>query len=196
MARPQTLSDDEIIEGAMRVIRRAGYDRFTLSEVARETGLSRPAILKRFKSAQALKVIVSKHAVDAFVARLDALPVERSGDGLLALVDFMGSMTRTHTGVARFFARHRGNLTNPALAAIERRRGKAWIDAIEARMPKTQLKRHDAARGFAALLSGAVMQWQNMPGANGAAYLRERAEDWLVLARIHYNKRPRARSPK
>lgn len=180
----------------MRVIRRTGYDRFTLSDVAKEVGLSRPAILKRFKSTQALKVIVSKSSVDAFIARLNALPVERSGDALLQLVDLMGSMTRTHTGVARFFARHRDNLDDPTLAAIERRRGKAWLAALEARMPKTLLKRQDAARSFGALLSGAVTQWQNMPGVNGSAYLRERAEDWLTLAQISFSKRPRARAQK
>jgi len=74
MARTQTVSDEEILQAARRVIHRRGYDAFTLSDVAEAVGLSRAAIILRFESTRGLKLRLATKMVHEFIARLEALP--------------------------------------------------------------------------------------------------------------------------
>jgi len=189
MARPQTLSDQEILDAARRVIVRQGYEAFTLSEVAEAVGLSRAALTLRFKSAQDLKVRLTTQMVESFIAKLAALPAARSGDGLLELVALIGDMLRNREGVSSFFIVHHANFADPVLAALELKRGQAWTDAISARMPKTAISHEGAVRGFQALIGGAIMQWGPIKGVEAKDYLLARAQDWLTLAQIDFTKR-------
>jgi AcrR family transcriptional regulator len=49
MARPLSATDEDILQSAQQVMRRRGFEGFSLSEVAREVGLTRTAIALRFK---------------------------------------------------------------------------------------------------------------------------------------------------
>lgn len=190
MARPQSVTDEAILSAARRIILKRGYERFTLSEVAKQVGLSRAALILRFKSADALRLRMTSEMVDRFVQELDTLPIDKSGDGLLALVAFIGARTQHRARVAQFFTILRANVRDAKLAALERKRGVAWYAAISARMPKTKIPHQAAVRSFAALLTGAISQWEATPGLDSNSYLNERARDWLTLAGIRHSKRP------
>lgn len=192
MARTKSLSDLEILTAARRVILRRGYDRFTLSEVATEVGLSRAALILRFESTDALRYRLTAEMVDEFIARLKQLKLARGGDGLLALAHFVGVRTKDRAGVAAFFAATHANLRSPALAALEEKRGRAWHGKISALMPKTNIPHAAAVRSFATMITGAIAQWEARPGVIGAAHVDQCARDWLTLAGISYAKRKKS----
>lgn len=54
MPRPKLKSDDEVLEAATAVLKRRGPIDFTLSDVAKEVGLSRAALIQRFTNRDTL----------------------------------------------------------------------------------------------------------------------------------------------
>lgn len=192
MGRTQSVSDEEILEAARRVIARSGYDAFTLTEVADDVGLSRAAIILRFQSTQALKLRLTAKLADEFVTRIEALPAERGAEGLLALARFIGSHTRTRASVQSFMQRLRTNEEDPKLAAIDNRMIAAFHGAISARMPETALTHEAAVLAFRAHIGGSLMNWQTEEGIEAADYLEQRTRDWLKLAHIPVLKAARA----
>jgi AcrR family transcriptional regulator len=189
MARPQTVSDDVILEAAQRVISRRGYEKFTLSEVADEVGLSRAAIILRFKSTRALKLLLTKQAVDHFVLALAGLPLARGGDSLVELAAFVGAKISDRDRLASFFRMHRSNLDDDGLAALELKRANAWRKAIADRMPKTAVAHEAAVAAFAAHLSGSILARENETGVSAEAFLIERTKVWLKLTQIPFTQR-------
>jgi TetR/AcrR family macrolide resistance operon transcriptional repressor len=189
MARPQTVSDDQILMSAWKVIARRGYDSFTLVEVAEEVGLSRAAIILRFKSTKALRLRLTAYMTDRFEERLEALPASRSGDALIDFADMIGKWVANHDKLATFMRVLRGNIQDEELAAEERRRGEVLQRAITLRMPKTVLNPKSAVLSFMAQLSGSIMQWEVESGVSPSDYLVARTQDWLTLAQIEFTTR-------
>jgi TetR/AcrR family macrolide resistance operon transcriptional repressor len=188
MGRPQSVSDEEILGAARLVISRSGYDRFTLSEVADEIGLSRAAIILRFQSTQGLKARLLTEGVQKFLKRLATLPHRSGGDGLLDLADFIGN-TKGPDSISHFFTILRGTLDDPKAAALEKLRSQAWHMAIVDRMPPSAIGRDDAAYLFSAMLVGAIIQWETSPVISCTQFLRQRTQDWLTMARIEFTAR-------
>src|SRR5262245_12990227 len=103
MARPLTVSDDQILRAAGKLIHRDGPAAFSIAQVANQVGLSRAAIILRFKSTQALKIASLRQMVEQFETALSALPKSPGGDNLLQLAAFIGERVGTRHGSARFF---------------------------------------------------------------------------------------------
>ena len=179
MARPQTATDDEIMSAARRVIARRGCDRFTLSEVAEEVGVSRGAIISRFKSTQALKIQLASHIMASNMSFLTSLPVLRSGDGLIHFAAAIGG-NLAYFGAMTF--------KEPALEKLELEHTQRFREAVAARMPKSALPRDAAVILFEAHLGGAIKQWLALKGVSAADYLVARTKDRLTLARISFTK--------
>ena len=146
MARTPSVSDEEILEAARRVIGRLGPNAFTVTDVASEVGLSRAAIILRFKSTHALKVLLLNRMVDQFIEMLAQLPKTPSGDNLLIVAAFIGERASNIDERARkrgplpsFFASYPANMEDPDLAALERRRGEALRVAVSRVMPMTTI---------------------------------------------------------
>jgi AcrR family transcriptional regulator len=184
MARTQTVSDEQILQAAKRVIWRRGYDAFTLSDVAEEVGLSRAAIILRFQNTRALKLKLTAKMVDDFTARLAALPCSRDGEGLIELARFVGAAIGSKTSTRAFMMRVKANRDDPELAAIDKRHIAAYHAAISARMPKTAIAHDAAVTAFRAHLSGAMQNWEQSDSDDAEAYLVERTTEWLQLAHI------------
>ena len=192
MGRTQSVSDEEILEAASRVIGRSGYDAFTLTEVADDVGLSRAAIILRFQSTRALKLRLTAKLADEFITKIEALPAERGGEGLLALARFIGSHTKTRASVQTFMHRLRTNEEDPKLSAIDNRLIEAFFNAISVRMPETVLTHEASVLAFRAHVSGSLMNWQTQENIGADDYLEERTRDWLKLANIPVSKATRA----
>lgn len=187
MARPQTVTDEEIFRAARAVIIRRGTDSFTLSEVAAEVGLSRAAIILRFKSTHALKVKLIGQMVDGFCQVLETLPRTPSGDHLLELAALIGGMISTPESLSGFFSRYNANLQDEELAALEVRRGDALRAAISRVMPETSVSHEAAVNAFRAHLTGSIMEWPVLKGVNPRTHLVQRTTEWLSLAGISYS---------
>lgn len=70
--RPRTVSDDDILAAARRVLHRVGPARLTLALVAREVGLVPATILQRFGSRRGLLLAYAAHAVTLVEPRFEA----------------------------------------------------------------------------------------------------------------------------
>ena len=76
MARPRTVSDDAVLDGAARLIGRVGPARLTLAHVAEEVGLAPATLLQRFGSKRGLLLALARRPVEIGAAgptRLEAL---------------------------------------------------------------------------------------------------------------------------
>ncbi|MCB1690702.1 MAG: TetR/AcrR family transcriptional regulator [Halioglobus sp.] len=187
MARTQTVSDDEIFTAARNVIARRGAHGFTLTDVAAEVGLSRAAVILRFKSTQALKVQLMIRMADAFIGLLDQLPTTPGGDSLLQVAAFIGRHLGDRKSVPSFFSNYAANMQEPELAEIEKRRGAALRDAILRVMPKTRIDREEAASAFSAHLTGTIMNFVAVEETDSVDFLVRRTKNWLLLAGIPFS---------
>lgn len=188
MARPQTVTDDEIFRAAREVIARRGADSFTLSEVAAEVGLSRAAIILRFKSTHALKVRLMTQMVDGFCHLLGNLPKTPSGDHLLELAAFIGARIQTPQSLSAFFIRYNTHMQDDELAKLEIKRGEALREAISRIMPKTAISHEAAVNAFSAHLTGSIMAWPSLQGVPARTHLVQRTMEWLALAGISFSR--------
>lgn len=187
MARPQSVTDDVILQTAQLVLERRGHDGFTLSEVAEEVGLSRAAITLRFKSALVLKVRLLEKSVERFTEQLDRLPSTPSGDNLIEIAAFLGQILAQRPNFGSVLAVYSGNIKIGDLAVVELRRRQALRDKIFQCMPNTALPRQQTADAFEAHLGGTIMATQGQGFANPCEYLIERTRQWLNLAQIPYS---------
>jgi AcrR family transcriptional regulator len=184
MARKQSASDEQILQAALKVIIRQGHDGFTLSAVADEVGLSRAAIILRFKGTDALKATLTAYIAGLFVKSLAALPAERSGASLLALVAHIGGMLTSPGSLAAFMRNYHANIGNEELSRIEHQRGAALQAAISTRMPPVAIDHESAVLAFNAHLTGSMMQWEVRTEIDAKSYLVERTKEWLRLAGV------------
>jgi AcrR family transcriptional regulator len=65
IGRPRTVSDEQVLAGAARLIARVGPARLTLAEVGREVGLSAATLVQRFGSKRGVLLAVAAHGADA-----------------------------------------------------------------------------------------------------------------------------------
>ena len=187
MARPVTTSDEEILGAARKVIAARGPDGFSIAEVASEVGLSRAAIILRFKSTHALKVASLEEMVEQFGAALDALPKTPSGDNLLRVAAFIGKHMGSREGSVRFFANYyTSNVTDPELSALERKRGDLLDKAISLVMPAAAIELPSAVLAFRAHLTGTILAWLSLDDPDSRRYLVVRTSEWLKLASIAF----------
>jgi TetR/AcrR family macrolide resistance operon transcriptional repressor len=188
MGRPFTASDAEILDAARTVISRRGPDAFSIAEVASEVGLSRAAIILRFKSTHALKVASLENMVRQFAAILEALPQTPGGDNLLRVAAFIGGHMGSRESSVRFFANLYGsNVQDRELLELERQRGAALDAAIAKVMPETPLTRGSAVLAFRAHLTGTITAWLTTDDTDSRRYLVMRTAEWLRLAQVGFS---------
>lgn len=189
----------------MRVMVRRGHESFTLSEVALEVGLSRAALILRFKSTRALKLTLTAHIVERFEQSLRSLPVTPGGDGLIELAGFIGAMISTPGNLTSFMRTYYSNVDDDEFARLESRRAEALRTAVSQRMPAVSISHQSAVAAFVAHIGGSLMQWEVQQSTDARTYLMERTVEWLTLAQIRHDKTvaempartgPRARSKK
>jgi AcrR family transcriptional regulator len=187
MGRPFTASDDEILNAAGKVIARRGPDAFSIAEVAADVGLSRAAIILRFKSTHALKVTLLARMVEQFATRLKALPQTPSGDNVLRLAAFIGGHVRSRQSLAQFFSTYSTNIPDKDLLELELRRGQALRAAISGVMPEVAIDHQSAVAAFGAHLTGSIMAWMSADHEDSRQYLVRRTREWLTLAGVSFS---------
>ncbi len=189
MARPRQARDEDILQSAQRIYTQRGHAGFTLSELSRDVGLSRAAIIQRFGNADTLRMRLARERVNLFEQTLKGLPQARGGDDLIALAAFIGSMVAGQRQFAVFMQNLEMDLEDGELRALEIARGEALLEAISARMPTVNITRRSASLAFRAHLAGSLMQWQVETRAISTEdFLAERSREWLKLAGIPYSR--------
>jgi AcrR family transcriptional regulator len=188
MGRPFTASDEEVLQAAARVLLRRGPDGFSIAEVASEVGIGRTAIILRFKSTHALKMMLMTQFVEHFAASIAALPKLSGGNGLLQLAAFVGAKVHSRENGAKFFAGFSANLEDPDLLRLEAERGDILRKAISAAMPEVAIAHDSAVTAFLAHLTGNIIAWLSTDDADPCRYLVMRTKEWLALASISFDK--------
>ncbi|CAN7630548.1 TetR/AcrR family transcriptional regulator [Phenylobacterium sp. LjRoot225] len=184
MARPLSATDDQILEAAQEVLLRRGLDGFSVSEVAREVGLSRTAITLRFKSGDELKRTLVRRRVAQYEAQVMALDVEQGSAGLLAIVDMIAEKAGSRDKFSSFMLRYTSNIKDPILLELEQRRGQILRTAIAKVMPETAIDKSAAVDAFMANITGSLLNWQPSHDMDARQFLRERTFNWLRLVGI------------
>jgi len=187
MGRPFTATDEDILNAAGKVIARRGAEGFSIAEVAADVGLSRAAIIFRFKSMQVLRVASLKHLVDQFARAIKVVPRTPSGDNLLRLAGFIGGYIHDRDSLSSFFSTYSTNVQDPDLLALESRRGEILRSAVADVMPRVSIAHSAAVTAFCAQLTGSILAWLATNEGDPRRYLVLRARDWVELAGIAYN---------
>ena len=188
MARPFTASDDDILRAAAIVMHRRGPDAFALAEVATEVGLSRAAIILRFKSTHDLKLTLLTKLVESFENELQTLPNTPSGDNLLQVAAFVGDRLRSRKGGSKFFANYfTTNVRDRDLLKLEIRRGAALNQAVSKVMPPVAIDHASAVRTFISHLTGCIVAWLGEGDRDSRGYLIVRTKEWLKLVNIPFS---------
>jgi len=183
MARTPSVSDEEILEIAMGVMRQRGPKLFTLSEVASRVGLSRAAINLRFKSTKSLKLTLMKKIADGMERELKALSRTPGSDALLQLVDFLGALAKNKGAVVTTLNTHTANLLDPDMADIGKMQNDAIISAVSAAMPKIGIEHDDAVSLFYSHIVGCFFTW-NDESETASSYLIRQTRVWLMMVGI------------
>ncbi len=184
MARPQSVSDDEILDAAERVLDEMGHDRFSISEVARQLGLSRAAITFRFEGPDALRRLALARKVARMERHIDGWTIEPGAAGLLEIAGRIGVMAGGRAGFARSMLRFSDNLDDPVAREVELHRGDIVRAAIAKAMPDTAVARTEAIDAFMAHVTGSLVAWQASTGIDAETFLRQRTLVWLRLTGI------------
>ena len=182
MSRVPTVSDEAIYDAARNVMMKRGPDAFTLAEVAGEVGLSRAAIILRFKSTHALKVSLLEKMVEQFESAIDKLPKQPGAENLVRVAAFIGSILPPRESLTFFFSTYSRNMQDQDLVQLEIRRGMALREAIARVMPKTVLSKEASVHSFNAFMGGTILDWQARTEVDAQTYLVARAREWLKLA--------------
>jgi AcrR family transcriptional regulator len=104
--RPRQATDEDMLKAAFRTIARVGPSRMTLADVAREAGVSAPAVIQRFGSKRALLLAAAADAATGSDYIFPALRGQHRSPlaALLALSDCMALMGTTPQEVANSLA--------------------------------------------------------------------------------------------
>lgn len=187
MARPLTVTDDDIVQAAYAVVRRAGYDGFTISEAARELGLTRAAITHRFGTADNLKATVSRLKAEQLEELIDQLSAVPGPEGLLEFATFLGGMIGSRENLSSFLQGYSRTIHDQVRLQLEERRGRAMRMAVQRVMPPCNVVPEIAADMFMTFMSGSMLAWKSGRSEDAISFLRERTLQWMQLAGIKYD---------
>lgn len=88
MARTKKTSDSEVLSAAFDVIAREGFESFTFEQVAKATGLSPAALVKRFKTKKQMAFLARNQKWDENLGHVNADKIQNL-TGLQGLRDFI-----------------------------------------------------------------------------------------------------------
>jgi AcrR family transcriptional regulator len=180
MARPLSATDEQILNAAMMVLRRHGVAGLTVSEVAREIGLSRAALHLRFDNAGGLQRALFARLEANFSAMMAMCTTAPGSTALLEIAERIGQLTGGRNNLAREMAYPDGD--DAAIAReFAKRRGDILMRAIQRAMPPTAIDPLAAAHAFRSHITGSLMAWQASEEPDAQLFLRERTLDWLRL---------------
>lgn len=159
MARPKLISDEAVLDAAIRVMMRTGPGGFTLAEAGREAGVSAATLLQRFGDKQTLIVRALTRDVAGFVERIGEAPASPGREAVLDLFWLITPDTDDAEAFADQLPWLREDFRNPELNRLSREMFTALRAAIAERLPPLRIPTETAARLIEAQWQGAMNQW-------------------------------------
>jgi AcrR family transcriptional regulator len=175
MPRRKMLSDEQVLEAALKIIHERGPEALTFDSLGRACGLSPATLVQRFATKSALKQKALLHAWDGLddkTARL-AASAPKTPDGAIAL---LVGLSQDYGGIETYaegLLVLREDLRDPALRA----RGAAWKAALSAALEDCFAGLPDAPPGIGLLMAsqwqGSLLWWGFDPQGNVADFVEE-----------------------
>ncbi|WP_353643309.1 helix-turn-helix domain-containing protein [Mesorhizobium sp. WSM2239] len=155
MPRTKTLSDEQVLEAALKLLHESGPEALTFESVSRACGLSAATLVQRFKSKAGLKqstLLLAWDRLDEKTARL-AATVPKTPDGAVELLVALSSDYGGIETYAEGLLVLREDLRDPVLRA----RGAAWKASLTSSLDDCFSQVRHAPQGIGLL---AASQWQ------------------------------------
>jgi AcrR family transcriptional regulator len=191
VARPRTVTDEQIVEGAVRAIGTHGPVKVTLAHVAAEVGITPAAIVQRFGSKEALLLAIGEASGAALSDLVDRLLERRPP--LEALHRFLAEQVqplRTPQQMANHLAFLHLDLADPDLRRRARRHGAELLDSIRrllhAAVDAGELRSGDVdelAIDVYTAYNGALISWAMVGSGALTTWLRARIDRTLSPSR-------------
>lgn len=159
MPRPKLRTDEEILEAAQRTLLTKGPSNFTLTDVAREAGLSRAALIHRFKDRRTLHLMVMRRSTEEVREYFAAAAFGEGLSEMWAMLRDLISGMGGGDGFAGYLLLEWNDVVDPELNAYARQRNEMVRQAIRDRLPATPHGPAETASLIQAVIQGACMQW-------------------------------------
>ena len=181
MARRKTISDETVLDAALRVMTTKGPSDLTLADVAAAAGIAPATLIQRFGDKR--RLIVAAFAQDnaAFARALADLP---PGSGAQAVIAVFRLLTPGIEDVGAFADQLlwlRQDMRDPDLNRLARERFRLLREAIAQRLPPLAVAPADAARLVEAQWQGALNQWGIEPTGKLVDFVTESLTAWFSL---------------
>ncbi len=182
MARTKRISDEAVLDGALKVMLRGGPADFTLSAVAAETGLAPATLLQRFGDKQTLIVRALGRDNGEFARLIAEAPPVVGREAVLDLFWLLTPDMDDPAVLADQILWLREDFRNADLAALSQDRFRMLRAAIAARLPPLSVSPETGARLLEAQWQGAVNQWGFFHEGKLGDYVARCLNDWFDLA--------------
>jgi AcrR family transcriptional regulator len=179
MPRPKRISDEAVLDAAIRVMLRTGPGDFTLAEAGREAGVSAATLLQRFGDKQTLIVRALARDVAGFVERLDQAPMAPGREAVLDLFWLITPDTDDPQAFADQLPWLREDFLNPELNQLTRQMFTALRAAVATRLPPLPIPRETAARLLEAQWQGSMNQWGFFQEGRLVDYVAQSLNEWF-----------------
>ena len=173
MPRKKTLSDEEVLATALRLMHEAGPEALTFDSLARACGLSPATLVQRFKTKAGLKRATLVHAWDQLDEKTSSLnrSMPKTPDGA---VEMLVALSGSYGGVEAYaegLMILREDFRDPALRA----RGAAWKEVLSAALGERLADIPGAPRDIGLLLAthwqGSLLWWAFEPAEEIDVYV-------------------------
>jgi AcrR family transcriptional regulator len=178
--RPRTVDDGDILMAAWRAISRIGPARLTLSDVAKEVGLSPATLVQRFGSKRGLLLALAEGSVGSVDACFDAARAAHPTPlaALLSAATEMTRYTRTPEEMSNHLAFLQIDLSDPDFhkhalenSKLSVRGYQKLLDEAVAAGELVPCDTARLARAIGAITGGSLIAW--------AIFREGTAEDWV-----------------
>lgn len=157
MPRPKTVDDEIVLNAALKAMAEKGT-AFTLTDVARDVGLSRATLIQRFGDRNAFLRRMAEQELSATRVWLEEQPVTDDPDGLWGFLEaIIGGMGNGDSFSGRIVIAAL-EARDPELRALAACRYDLVQQAIADRLP-ADCDRRQVAEHIHSVIAGATMQW-------------------------------------
>lgn len=181
MPRPKLHSDEQILDIAQAVLVQKGPSDFTLSDVANAVGISRAALIQRFKDKAALHARVMERMTQEVRDYFAAASPQPGLDPLWAMLKDLIAGMGSGAGTEAYLLLLWGDIKDPALRALAHERNELVRMAIETRLPAMPHEPRQASLLVQAVIQGSCMQWLVAREGGLASFMTERTREVLCV---------------
>ena len=183
MPRRKTVSDEDVLDAAAKVMFANGPMGFTLADVAKAAGIAPATLVQRFGDKHGLVVAAMTRDNQLFEAQLATLPLGRGAREVIDVFRLLFPDVEAFTGkFADQLLWLRQDMSDPDLNRLARERFAALRAALAARMPPLSIAPSVAARLAEAQWQGALLQWGIAHEGRLADFVARSLADWFTLA--------------